>query len=244
MVWRALLALYVAVATFGAFWAPDAKGFQSPALARIIFIHLPCAFLTAGLIFVGSYYAVRFLKSGNPELEAKSVACNELGFLFACLTMATGILFSQVQWGTWWQWDPRQTSFLILLLLYLAYFALRGGYADSERRATFSSAYSAALSLPAVFLIFIFPRLPHIAQASFHPSQTIQRAEFDTAYWSVVMANFVGLSFVMMWTLRLKLRASALERAIDQAYGNDQAPGGDSAAPRVVRAVRLPKQGG
>ncbi|MCW5942234.1 MAG: cytochrome c biogenesis protein CcsA [Fimbriimonadaceae bacterium] len=222
---RILVAVWVLVAMAAAFLAPDAKGFQSPALARIVFFHLPCAFLATGYLFAGSFYAVKFLKGRSAERDEtesarKSVAANELGYLFAVLTMVTGILFSYVQWGTWWQWDPRQTSFLMLLLLYSAYFALRSAHGDPDRREVVASAYAVALVLPAVFLIFVFPRLPQIANVSFHPTQTIQQGQFDRNYWTVLLANFFGLLMLSVPLFRLRIRAEALaHRRFGEATG-------------------------
>lgn len=220
---RVIVSIWIVFGVAAAFLAPDAKGFQAPELARIVFFHLPCAFLATGYLFAGSWYAVRYLRARSAETDTadaarKSVAANELGYLFAVLTMVTGILFSYVQWGTWWQWDPRQTSFLMLLLLYSAYFALRSAHGDPDRREVVAAAYSVALILPAVFLIFVFPRLPQIANASFHPTQTIQQGQFDRNYWTVLMANFFGLLALSIPLFRLRIRAEALmHRRLDRA---------------------------
>lgn len=232
-----LLVLF-AVATVEAFRAPPAPAFQKPDLARLIFFHLPCAITATLFLFFGSYLSLRYLRAKTPDWDVRAVAANELGSLLAVLTMITGVLFSKVQWGAWWQWDPRQTSFLMLLLLYAAYFALRGGIADPIRRAANSAAYSVAMVLPTIFLVFVFPRLPQVQ--SFHPSNTVAGGGFDATY-----GRLIGLLIVLMLGLtvilyKMQVRASALELKLEEIdAGLDDR--GDRAARGVVRPVSVPE---
>jgi heme exporter protein C len=208
-----LLALAMAAATWMTFSVPDAEAFREPKLARIIFFHLPCAFITTIFLFAGAFYSIRYLRRRNWTDEIKAVTANELAGLFGVLTMTTGILFSKVQWGEWWQWDPRQTSFLLLLMLIGAYFALRVAFSGEQRRAANSAAYSAAMLLPAIFLIFVFPRLRGVQ--SFHPNQTITSGGFDRTYGSTILTVGVLLFIVAIWFFRLRVRVSQAELTLE-----------------------------
>src|SRR5437660_7683273 len=115
---RWIFAIAMGLATLAAFLVPPAQNFREPELARIIFSHLPCAICTPIFFFFGSYLSFQSLRRRSIDWDVRAAAANKLGYVLAILTMATGILFSKTQWGTWWQWDPRQTSFLLLLLLY------------------------------------------------------------------------------------------------------------------------------
>lgn len=181
---RWLLFLLMGAAIVAAFMVPPANFFPEPQLARIIFFHLPCAISTPLFLLAAAYFGVRFLQSGDMKWDLRSAAANEVGYILALLTMATGILFSRMQWRAWWQWDPRQTSFLLLLLLYAAYFALRGALGgDERRRALNTAAYTVISILPGLFLIFVFPRLPMIERNTFHPNtallDTWQRGRYE-----------------------------------------------------------------
>lgn len=173
---------------------PDAKSFAEPSLARIVATHLPCAVLTTVFVVLSGVVGIRYLTSRKPGLDAPLAASNELGLVFAGLTMATGILFSQVQWGAWWQWDSRQTSFLVVLMLMAAGVALRWSVPDPARRAASSAAYAVASLLPVLFLVFVLPRLPQVQAASFHPSKTVETGGFDANYWTGILAMAVALS--------------------------------------------------
>ena len=108
--------------------------------------------------------------------------------------MASGIVFSKVQWGGGWQNDPRQTSFLMVLLLCGAGVAIRGGLVDEQKTAKAAAAYSVATVLPLLFLIFVLPRILF----SFHPSDTLIRGNLDGPYWAGVLYVFA----LMIWAAR------------------------------------------
>lgn len=239
MLFRVLWFLGMAVLTAASFAVPDAPAFQQPALARLIFFHLPCAFLATGYLLYGSYLSFVHLKKQEATTDIRAESANEIGMLFAILTMVTGVLFSKVQWGAWWQWDPRQTSFLMVLLLYSAYFALRGALADPVRRASNSAAYSVAMLLPTLFLVFVFPRLPQVA--SFHPSNTIVQGGFDANYRMVIVGLFLSMLVAAVWLYRLRVRAGMFELNVELSDGklddrSDRTPTG------VVRPVSVPAE--
>lgn len=212
---RYLLFLLIGVLTVASFIAPDAKSFQEPALARMIFFHLPCAITTTILVFVATYASIRYLQTREQVWDARALAANEVGGLFCVLTMITGILFSKVQWGAWWQWDPRQTSFLMVMLLYGAYFIIRSSFTDEGKKMNSAAVYWAFALLPNLFLIFVFPRLPQVM--SFHPSNTVVGGGFDRTYGSIIgflILTFLGLS---VWIYRLQAKLHALEYEVEKA---------------------------
>ena len=175
--------------------APPAKSFANPDMARILFFHLPCAFVTTGLIVHSAWLGMRYLQTRDLGRDARNAAATELALLFAALTMASGIVFSKVQWGAWWQNDPRQTSFLMVLLLSGTGVAIRGGLADEQKAAKAAAAYSVATVLPMLFLIFVLPRILF----SFHPSDTLTGGKLDGAYWIGVLYGLVMLTWAARW---------------------------------------------
>jgi heme exporter protein C len=245
-------AALVALVTWWSYEVPDLPQFQRPELARIFFWHFPCPIMLTGLLAVGVYFSFRrFVAirgfSFGPETDRQQAtqwdlraeSALELGFLFALLTMATGILFSLVQWGVWWQWDPRQTSFLLALLIYVAYFVLRGAFADPQKRADNAAAYMLASFLPLVFLIFIYPRLPQVEQASFHPTDSIMKGNIRGSYAQVISAMMLVTTVLTVWLYRLRLRAGQLELRA-QEHERLETRRGDTAPTPVVRPIHLP----
>ncbi|HJP83726.1 MAG TPA: cytochrome c biogenesis protein CcsA [Fimbriimonadaceae bacterium] len=237
---RILFALAVAAVTIWSFMVPDAVGFQRPELARIFFWHFPCPMLATLLLILGAWFSFRFTSTKKLSFDVRAVACMELGYLFCILTMATGILFSYVQWGAWWQNDPRQTSFLMVLLIYAAYFGLRGAIADPVKRGLNSGVYALAALLPTMFLTFVFPRLPQVQ--SFHPSDSIMKGNIKGQYAYVVIAVLVLMVWLTVWMYRLRVRAGTLELNLEEVDDGLETNRGDTAGSTVVRPVRVPRE--
>ena len=231
MKWFGLIAL--AVLTVVGFMVPAAKAFPDKELARMIFFHLPCAFITVAFVIYASFCAVRYLMTRQMVWEHRSFAATEMATTTAAATMITGILFSRVQWGAWWHWDPRQTSFLIVLLLLGTYFAVRMAFDDETSRARAAAVFSTLTIVPVLFLIFVFPRLPQVLKNSLHPSTTVQSGGFSSDYWMVVAGTFVVLFGVCIWMYRMHVKASVLENLVRDKNGNLETAGRRTTARRV-----------
>ncbi|HRF58556.1 MAG TPA: cytochrome c biogenesis protein CcsA [Fimbriimonadaceae bacterium] len=237
-----VLMVGMAAATLLAFLVPDADQFQKPELARIFFFHFPSALICSVFIFLSGWFGFWLLRTRDMKWDVRNAASVEMGALYGVFTMATGILFSEVQWGTWWQWDPRQTSFLLVLAIFGAGIAIRGAFSDERRRATISAAYSVASLLPSLFLIFVFPRLPHIEQMSFHPSQTVTGGLLDGWYRVGVLSVGFMLAWLTVIVYRMRVRVGELEFQREQFDGSLEAVGGGAAPHRVVRAVSVSEE--
>lgn len=237
---RYLFALAVAAVTVWSFLVPDAMGFQRPELARIFFWHFPCPILATVLLVQGGWFSFRFHRTRRLDWDIRAVAAMELGYLFCLMTMATGIIFSYVQWGAWWQNDPRQTSFLMVLLIYAAYFGLRGAINEPSKRATSSGVYALAALLPMLFLTFVFPRLPQVE--SFHPSDSIMKGNIKGQYAYVVVAVMALASWLTVWMYRLRVKSGLLELKLEERNSGLEVGGGDPAGSTVVRPVRVSRE--
>jgi heme exporter protein C len=206
--------IWVAGVTVAAFlWLPPAEGFRSPETARIVVFHVPCALLTFVAFLVNAVYSWKYLRSRDPLTDSKANAAAELGMLFAVLATVTGSLFAMEQWGSAWNWDPRETSIVMLMLVYAAYFVLRGAVEEKSKRARLSAAY-ALLAFPAmVFLIWILPRVVE----SLHPTNTLfSRSGLDPKYRITLWSFFAGLMAIFVWMFRLRLRVELAEARLRQ----------------------------
>lgn len=153
----------VVIAIF--FWVPPYEGLGN--VGRIVMLHVPTAWLTMLAFGVAAWYSVLYLRRRRPTDDDRAVAATELGFLFAVLATVTGSIFAKVVWGSYWNWDPRETSILILLLIYGAYFALRSAIEDRERKQQLAAVYALFAFVTAPLLIFVVPRL---YESSLHPN--------------------------------------------------------------------------
>lgn len=134
---------------------------------RIIIMHVPTAWVTSVAFAVSAVYSIRYLWKRQVGDDAGAVAAAEVGFVFCALATITGAIFAQLVWGVFWNWDPRETSIVVLLLIYAAYFALRQAIDDTERRRRLAAAYNIFAGVTMPFLLFVAPR---VADSTLHPN--------------------------------------------------------------------------
>jgi heme exporter protein C len=226
-----ILVLAMAALTVATMTVADIDTFQNPQLARIVFWHLPCAFVSTTFLVVAARGAYKFLKTRDLDWDQKALAGAEATTLMGALTLITGIVFSKVQWGDWWSWDPRQTSFLLVMLILGAYFALRSAFSDAKIRAANSAAYLLASILPVMFLTFVLPRILD----SLHPD-VVRKGGFDSEYLAVLLAMYALLTVITTWLYKMRVGVGRLELKIDAELANRDRP----SASRVVRVGSVP----
>ena len=124
-------AVLLAAGTWLSFTAPG--DYQQGDTVRIMFVHVPAASLglmVYGALGVSSFFALVFR---HPLADAAARAAALPGAAFTALALITGSLWGQPMWGTWWVWDARLTSVLVLFLFYLGYMALRSAIDDEQK---------------------------------------------------------------------------------------------------------------
>jgi heme exporter protein C len=131
--WFGALAFALAAAGLyiGLFVAPE--DFQQGEVYRIIFIHVPTAWMAMFIYLVMAMYAVLALIYQTRLSSMMMEALAPTGAIFTALALWTGALWGKPTWGTYWAWDARMTSTLILLFLYLGYIALINAIEDKRR---------------------------------------------------------------------------------------------------------------
>ena len=206
-----LLLPYMAAIIVGAFlWPAPAQGFIGES-SRIVFFHVPCAWTSALAFLVAAGYSAAYLARRNPLHDDIAAGAVRLGLLFAVLALVTGALFAKIMWGAYWNWDPRESSFLLLIFLYAAYLFLRAAVEDPERRARMSAAYALFAAVLMPFLFFVAPRVT----ASLHPQTVINpqgKILMDGPTKAVFFGALIGFSWLFLWMLGLETRAARLAR--------------------------------
>jgi len=206
-----LLLPYFAAFIAAAFlWPKPAEGFLGES-SRIVFFHVPCAWTATLAFLVAAGYSLAYLIRRNPQHDEVAAAAVRLGLLFAVLALVTGSLFAKIMWGSYWNWDPRESSFLLLIFLYGAYLFLRAAVEDPERRAPMAAAYALFAAVLMPFLTFVAPRLT----ASLHPQTVINpqgKILMDGPTKVVFFGGLLGFSLLFLWMLSLEARAARQSR--------------------------------
>jgi len=177
--------------------------------ARVLYFHVPMSWISVLAFFMSMWYSIRYLKTRDINYDIKSFSSAQLGFLFCILATATGSLWAKFSWGSFWNWDPRQTSIFILLLIYGAYFALRSAIESEDQRAKLSSVYAIIAAVTVPFFVFIMPRIVE----SLHPDPIINtqgKINMDSSMLTIFLSSLVGFTMFYLWMLNLKIRIEKL----------------------------------
>lgn len=179
---------------------------------RILFIHVPFAWLGMGGWSALAIASLVYLVWRHPlaSLAARGIAVP--GAVFTALCLATGSIWGRPTWGTWWVWDGRLTSVLVLLFLYIAYIAL----AQAAAREGVSA------RIPAIFGLLGAINIPIINRSvvwwnSLHqpPSITMGRSAIDGAYLAPLLVSTLGFSLLFGGIVLARMRALLAETQAD-----------------------------
>jgi heme exporter protein C len=210
MWWKFSLGVYMVLIILGAFlYAPTAKGLGET--TRILFFHVPCAWIATLAFLVSAVYSIRYLRSQNMLMDLKASSAAQIGLVFTILATVTGSIWANEIWHSYWNWDPRESSIFILLLIYAAYFALRSAIEEKQQKARLAAVYSIIAFVTVPFLIFVVPRLVE----SLHPDPLINttgKVEMDSKMSTVFFGSFIGFTVLFFWMLYLKIQTVRLSQ--------------------------------
>lgn len=121
---------------------------------RIFFFHLGAVAAGFVAILLVAIAGIAYLRTNSRAWDRIAEASAEIGVVFTVIALLMGSIWAKPIWGVWWTWDPRLTSYLILLLIYVAYLMLRASARDDPRVARFSAVFGilGALNVPIVIL--------------------------------------------------------------------------------------------
>jgi heme exporter protein C len=201
----------VAVLAVGLVWSlaiapPD---YQQGESVRIMFIHVPAAWMSLSVyLFIAVASAVALVWR-HPLAEIAAQAAAPVGAAFTLVCLATGSLWGRPMWGTWWVWDARLTSVLVLFFLYLGYIALVNAFDDRDRGARAGSllALVGVVNLPIIkFSVDWWNTL--------HQPASVVRIGGPSIALSMLLPLLVmavGFMLLFCWLLLLRMR-TALNR--------------------------------
>lgn len=207
------LAIYLAI-----MWAPSAAILGET--SRIVYFHVPVAWGAVLAFGISAVYSILYLWDRNTRwhlLEEKAANSAAIGLLFTILATVTGSLWAKMSWGSYWNWDPRETSIAFLLLIYIAFFSLRSVLEEHPRRGSISSVYLILAMVTVPFFVFIVPRI----KDSLHPETIIntrQGMQMETSMRITLLVSVAAFTLLYVYLLALRNRISAAEDKIDARF--------------------------
>lgn len=194
----AALALVAAGLGWGLFIAP-ADAYQGE-VQRIIYLHVPSAWVTFVAFFVVFVASVRYLRTRDAGHDLTAHAAASVGTIFCALTLITGSIWGRFAWGIWWTWDARLTTVAVLFLIFSAYLILRSLVDDEGQRARFSAVLGIIgfLDVPIIHMSVYWWRTLHQPASVMRPDGAKMSPDllypllFNSVAFLVLLAHFVA----------------------------------------------------
>ena len=212
MIWRLLIFIWIAATMVVALLvAPLVPMLRET--TRVLYFHIPSAWVTVLALGWSMVNSVLYLLRRDLRNDDHAASAAELGLVFCVVATVTGSIWAKSMWGSWWNWDPRETSIFFVLLIYAAYLALRGSIEGDEKRARLSAIYSILAFVAVPPLIFVVPRI----YSTLHPDPIINgsgKIDMDPMIRWCFFSMLLGFTFLFSWLQSLRVRVFRLERRL------------------------------
>lgn len=209
-----LTALLIAAANYLVFFYPPNEKIMG-AVQRIFYFHVASAttcYISFAIVFVAS---ILYLSKKDRCFDALNVAAAEVGFLFCTITLLSGMIWGKAAWNTWFRFEPRLVSFLLIWLVFLSFSLLRA-FADNTRVAAHSAILGILGSVSIPLMIYSIKLLP--AAAQLHP-QVIEKQGLHPLMLQTLLFCILAFVFLQFLFLLYRLRIEILK--LNTNYGTN-----------------------
>jgi heme exporter protein C len=183
---------------------------------RALYFHVPMWFGMVAMFLVSTYHAIQYLRNSATIHDTYSISFATIGLVLGLLGIVTGMIWANYTWGSPWHGDPKQNGAAIALLVYFAYFILRGSVANQEQRARLSAAYNIFAFAAMIPLIFIIPRMT----SSMHPGSGgnpgFNMYDLDSKMRMVFYPAVIGWIAMGTWIASLLVRTHLLTEKLEE----------------------------
>jgi len=180
---------------------------------RVFYFHVPIAIMSFLAFFVVFIASLGYLIKRTPKWDAIAHASAEVGVVFVTLALLTGIIWARPIWNTWWTWEPRLTTTMILWLIYVAYLMVRS-YAPSQSKGAIYGAVVGILGfvdVPIVYYSVVWWR-------SVHPSPVVgpfaQADALDSTMAWILLYSFITFVFFFAYMVMERIELRNTEEAL------------------------------
>ncbi|UHG94466.1 cytochrome c biogenesis protein CcsA [Spirosoma oryzicola] len=183
---------------------------------RNTFFHPPLWIAMMSMLLGSAIFSIRYLRKGRLDDDLIAVELANTALLFGVLGCITGSVWAYFAWGDLWPNDPKTNGVAVGMLLYLAYFVLRGSFDDDLRRGRISAVYNIFAFAVFIPLILILPRLTD----SLHPGNGgnpgFNQYDADSSIKRIIRPAFVGFTLLGFWITQLRVRLRRLESELEE----------------------------
>ncbi len=183
---------------------------------KIFYFHVPVAEASFLVLIISAVFAIRFLTTKRADFDTKSRIAMETALVFVVLTMITGVLWTRASWGVWWEWEPRLTTYFIMMLMMIAYFVLRNSIEEQERRATYAAVFAVVAAINAPISFMITRVIPSNHPVVFQPGMASSNLlPFIVGQIGMLMIGY-GIYTARMTEERLRERVDIAKEALER----------------------------
>jgi heme exporter protein C len=184
---------------------------------RVFYFHIGTAWVGLLGFILSAVLGIIYLVTKNVKWDIVEVAAVEISVVFFFITIVLGSIWARPAWNTWWTWDPRLTTAAVTELIYVAYFMLRGGIEDPDRRARFGAVYAllGGLSAPITFMAIRLFRSIHpvvIGAVNANQEKMSMSGDMKTAFFFALFA-FTVIFIDLFWN---RIRLGQLQDKVEQ----------------------------
>jgi heme exporter protein C len=183
---------------------------------RVFYFHVGTAWVALLGFIIAAVAGVLYLITKDMKWDRFELAAVEVSTVFFFITICLGSIWARPAWNTWWTWDPRLTTAAVTELIYIAYFMLRQGLEDPEKRARFGAIYTllGGFSAPITFMVIRLFRSIHpvVVMAGGNDEKMNMTSDMVTAMLVALFA-FTVIFIDLIWH---RVRLGALEEKVEQ----------------------------
>lgn len=191
---------------------------------RNLYFHVPMWFGMMLLLLISVIYSIKYLRQANTvskgginaktryDILASSFA--SVGLLYGILGIITGALWAKNTWGAYWSWDVKQNTSAVALLIYMAYFVLRGSFEDNDQKARISSIYNIFAFSMLIPLLYIIPRVVDSLHPGMGGNPAFSSYDLDNTMRWVFYPAVIAWILMGVWISSLHARIRVVEARI------------------------------
>lgn len=179
---------------------------------KIFYLHVPVAVASFAAMVVAAFFAARFLATKDRAHDRASRTAMQVALVFIIATMISGDVWTRFEWGVWWVWEPRLTTYFILMLLVIGYFILRNALDDPERSARFGAVFCIIAFIDAPISFFITRLVP----SSVHPVVFRTDSGLPPAMLIPFLLGLFGMCMIAFALYRYALRVNTAADEVEE----------------------------
>lgn len=178
---------------------------------RIFYFHLPSAFIAFLAFFMVFISSIFYLWKKDYKWDLLAYSSAEIGVVFCTLVLVTGSIWAKPIWNTWWTWDPRLTTTLVLWFIYVAYLILRNAVGSEWQRARFAAVFGIVgfIDVPIVFMSIRWWRTIH--PEVFKP----QEVGLEPSMLNTLLLSLLAFTLLYFFLLAQRFALEKMKREVE-----------------------------